>query len=232
VVNNVIWVDLPPRAREIYDKLEADFFTELDNGAELEVTSEASRLNKLLQIAGGAAYLEGGQTWEEIHKAKLDALQEVIDEANGRPLLVGYTYRHEAARIAQRWPERPQTHAGATFLSSGLGEAAFADVIRRWQHDEIPLLCGHPASMGHGVDGLQHSSANALVWVSLPWSLELYLQMNARLFGGHRRKGASVVHHILARDTVDEVVWAALHTKSTTQTALKLAVRRYREKRR
>jgi hypothetical protein len=104
------------------------------------------------------------------------------------------------------------------------------DVIRRWEFDEIPLLCGHPASMGHGLN-LQGSSARSVVWFSLPWSLELYNQMNARLFGGHRRQGASVVHHILARDTVDEVIWAALDTKSMSQAGLKLAVRKYREKR-
>lgn len=231
VVNNLIWVDLPPDARKVYDQLEAEFFAELDDGAELEVLNEAGKLNKLLQIAGGAAYLTGGKEWSEIHGAKLDALQDVLEESNGRPLLLGYSYRHEATRIAQRWPERPQDHNGASFLSSKLSESSMADVIRRWEHDEIPLLCGHPASMGHGLN-LQHSSARAVVWLSLPWSLEQYLQMNARLFGGHRRQGASVVHHILARDTVDEVVWAALATKSTTQTALKLAVKRYREKRR
>jgi hypothetical protein len=230
IKNNTIWVDLPPKARRVYDELEASFFAELDSGADLEVTNEASKMNKLAQIASGAAYLSVGGPWEEIHREKIDALTDIVEEASGRPLLLGYTYIHEASRIAQAFPERPQEHDGASFLSSRLAERELMDVIRRWEFDEIPLLCGHPASMGHGLN-LQGSSARSVVWFSLPWSLELYNQMNARLFGGHRRQGASVVHHILARDTVDEVIWAALDTKSMSQAGLKLAVRKYREKR-
>ena len=230
VVDNMIWVDLPPKARRVYDELEKEFFTELDSGAGLEVASEASKLNKLAQVASGAAYLiPGAPGWEEIHTEKLKALQDAVEEANGVPMLLGYTYIHEAQRIAQWFPEKPQAKEGATFLSSKVGERALLDLIRRWEFDEIPLLCGHPASMGHGLN-LQESSARSVVWLSLPWSLELYNQMNARLFGGHRRQGASVVHHILARDTVDEVIWAALQSKSTTQAALLAAVNRYRER--
>lgn len=104
------------------------------------------------------------------------------------------------------------------------------DVIRRWEFDEIPLLCGSPQSMGHGLN-LQGSSANSVVWFSLPWSLDIYNQMNARIIGGHRRRGASVIHHILARDTVDEVIWAALDSKRLTQAGLKRAIKAYRERR-
>lgn len=227
---NDIWVELPTKARAIYDKLERDFFTELDSGQNLEVLSQASLLNKLIQVASGAAYLVTGGGWEEIHQAKLDALEDVIEEASGRPVLLGYIYVHEAARIAQRFPERPQTHSGATFLSSKLRERAMADVLDRWKRDEIPLLCGHPASMGHGLN-LQHSSANSIVWFNLPWSLELYNQMNARLVGGHRRRRSSVVHHILARNTADELVRETLPGKATTQRELKRAVHNYRIRR-
>jgi SNF2 family DNA or RNA helicase len=227
---NTIWVDLPRDARRIYDELEKEFFAELASGAELEVMNEASKINKLLQIASGAAYYSDG-AWEEVHKAKVEALQDAVEEAGGRPMLLGYTYRHEAARIAQALPEKPLSHSGATFLSSKLGEKAVADIIRRWEFDEIPLLCGHPASMGHGLN-LQGSSARAAIWFSLPWSLELYNQLNGRLFGGHRRQGASVVHHILARDTVDEVVYETLQSKSGTQAGLRAAIKQYWEKRR
>lgn len=230
VTNNVVWVDLPPEARKVYDELEKEFFVELSQGIELEVLNEASKLNKLLQLAGGAAYYGDTKAWEEVHRAKLEALQDVLDEAGGRPLLLGYSYRHEAQRIAQTWPERPMTAEGATFLKSSLGERAIADIMERWERDEIPLLCGHPASMGHGLN-LQGSSARAIVWFSLPWSLELYRQMNARLFGGHRRQGASVVHHILASDTMDEVVWQTLETKSTTQEGLRMAIHDYQQRR-
>lgn len=230
VLYNDIWVDLPAKARSIYDKLEKDLFAELDSGKGLEVMSQASLVNKLIQIASGAAYLVPGGEWEEIHQAKMEALEDAIEEASGRPLLLGYGYIHEASRIAQRFPERPQTHSGATFLSSKLGERAVETVLDRWSRDQIPLLCGHPASMGHGLN-LQHSSANSVVWFSLPWSLELYNQMNARLIGGHRRRGESAIHHILARDTVDELVRETLAGKTATQRTLKRAVHDYRTRR-
>lgn len=230
LTERVIWVDLPPAARKLYDVLEKEFFAELDSGAELEVFNEAGKLNKLIQIASGAAYFNG-TAWEEIHKAKIEALQDAVEEAGGRPILLGYTYRHEAERIAQAFPERPQAYSGASFLSSALSGAGVDDLLRRWDHDEIPLLCGHPASMGHGLN-LQGSSARSVVWMSLPWSLELYHQMNDRLFGGHRRKGASVIHCILARDTMDEVVYERLKGKDETQTGLRNAVKRYQERRR
>jgi hypothetical protein len=230
VKTNVIWVDLPKQAREVYDELEKEFFVELASGVQLEVANEASKLNKLLQIAGGAAYFDDGRSWSEVHREKLDALQDALEEAAGRPILLGYTYRHEAERIAAEWPERPDKHEGSSFLASRFGETQINEVIRRWEADEIPLLCGHPASMGHGLN-LQNNSCRSIVWFSLPWSLELYNQMNARIIGGHRRQGAAIIHHILARDTMDEVVWAALQSKHTTQAALRRAIGDYQEKR-
>ena len=230
IKDNVIWVDLPPKAREVYDSAESELWAMLDSGAELDIASEASKINKLSQLAGGAAYLSVNGPWEEVHRAKLEALESLVEEAGGRPQLLGYSYVHEASRIAQAFPERPQDQTGATFLSSRLGERELHDVLRRWAYNEIPLLCGHPASMGHGLN-LQEADANSIIWFNLPWSLELYNQMNGRLFGGHRRRGASIIHHILARDTVDEVIFDALKNKATTQQALKVAVNRYREKR-
>jgi SNF2 family DNA or RNA helicase len=223
--DNVVWVDLPPDARRIYDKLEHDLFVELDSGAELDVANQANLINKLCQVASGAAYLVPGGPWEEIHRAKLDALDDLLEESGGRPLLLGYTYIHEAERLRSRFPEQSR------FLSSSLGVHDLNALLDAWGRDEVPLLCGHPASMGHGLN-LQGSSARASVWLSLPWSLELYNQMNARLFGGHRRQGSSVIHHILARNTVDEVILSALQGKSTTQAALKAAITKYRETRR
>jgi len=230
VVYNDIMVDLPPKAREIYNELEKELFVRLDSGADLEVLSQASLINKLIQVASGAAYLVPGGAWEEIHKTKLEALEDVVEEASGRPVLLGYGYIHEATRIAQKFPEHPQSHSGATFLSSKLGERTLNDVLARWERDEVPILCGHPASMGHGLN-LQGASANSVVWFSLPWSLELYAQMNARLIGGHRRQGASTIHHILARDTVDELVRDTLTGKTATQETLKRAIHNYRIRR-
>lgn len=223
ITSNVLWVELPPKARKVYDTLEKALFVELDSGRPLEVQNEANLVNKLLQVASGAAYLTPGGPWEEVHRAKLEALQEVLEEAGGRPVLLGYTYVHEAARIERTVPE-------ARFLSSKLSEHEVDTMLAEWGQDRLPLLCGHPASCGHGLN-LQGSSARALVWFSLPWSLELYKQMNARMFGGHRRQGESTVHHILAEGTMDEVVFDVLHHKEVTQETLKRAVNAYREKR-
>lgn len=225
ITNNLIWVDLPPDARKIYDTLEKDLFVQLDSGKDLEVMNQASLINKLIQVASGAAYLSPGGSWETIHTAKIETLADVVEESGGRPLLLGYTYRHEAPRITAAFPQQ------AVFLSSSLKKKEVEELQARWDNDQIPLLCGNPDSMGHGLN-LQGSSARASVWFSLPWSLELYNQMNARLFGGHRRQGASVIHHILARGTVDEVLLSVLQSKATTQASLKAAIHRYRESKR
>lgn len=221
--SEIVWVDLPPTVRKKYDDLERDLFVRLDSGADLEVQNEGSLLNKLAQVASGAAYLTVGGPWEEIHKEKLLALESVLEEAGGRPVLLGYTYVHEAARIAATIPD-------ARFLSSSLSETKIQKTVEEWEADRIPLLCGHPASMGHGLN-LQGSSSRAVVWFSLPWSLELYNQMNGRMFGGHRRQGSSAIYHILAKDTVDEAIWAAIQQKRTDQDGLKQAVSSYRERR-
>ena len=230
VTYNTITVDLPPKARKIYDELERDLFATLDSGADLEVMNEASKINKLVQVASGAAYLTPSGPWEEIHTEKLEALSDACEEASGRPLLLGYGYRHEATRIKKAFPYNLGTGTGAVFLSSKLSEGALNQTLDLWAQDKVQLLCGHPASMGHGLN-LQSSSANSVIWFSLPWSLELYHQMNARLIGGHRRRGASFVHHIIARDTVDELIYETLQTKHVTQESLKTAIRNYREKR-
>jgi hypothetical protein len=169
VVNNLIWVDLPPKAREIYDTLEKDFFAELDSGAELEVVNEASKINKLIQVASGAAYLTVGGPWEEIHTVKMEALQDLVEEASGRPMLLGYNYVHEASRISQAFPERVQDHDGATFLSSKLGAAQVEAVLRRWGYDEIPLLCGHPACLHPWTEVLTETRGWRKIVDVLPW---------------------------------------------------------------
>ena len=220
--NNTVLVDLPPDVRAKYDRLEAEFFLELDSGAVVEIACQAVLGNKLLQIASGAVYTESGG-WDLLHDQKIEALRELVEESGGRPMLLGYTYLHEAERIKKAFP-------GAVFLSSKLPESEINRILRAWERDEIPLLCGHPASMGHGLN-LHGSSARAAVWFSLPWSLELYHQFNGRLFGGHRRQGDSVLHHIVARDTMDEVVRDVLGSKKGTQDALKTAIRNYRERR-
>jgi len=221
LIINDIYVDLKTQHRAQYERLEREFFTELDNGAELEVLNEAAKSNKLIQYANGAAYTNTEtREWEAIHDAKLDALESILEESGGEPVLVAYNYRPDAYRILKKFPYAKNL--------TGMSARQFEETKARWVEGKERLLLGHPASMGHGIDGLQ-ARGNVMVWFGLNWSLELYLQFEARL----HRQGQTrpvVCHRILTRDTMDDAVKMAIQVKSQTQDSLREAVRLYREK--
>ena len=219
IVFNDIWIDLPPAAREKYEQLEREMFMELDSGAEIEVFNTASLINKCLQAANGALYVTTGGPWDQLHDAKLDALSDIVEEAAGKPILLAYSYRHDAARIEKQF-------TGVEHLSSKLGTQRVNSLVSRWNDGQVPMMIGHPASMGHGLN-LQHGS-DTLVWFGLPWSLEYYQQTIDRLAGGLRRQRPVIVHRILAKDTTDVAVKDALEAKATTQEGLKQALNEYR----
>lgn len=166
---------------------------------------------KLQQLAQGAVYDDSGNV-EHVHDAKLDALEEIVDQ--GEPVLCFITYRHDWARIKARFPQARQFD----------GEAS----LRDWQAGKVSLLVMHPASGGHGVDGLQLGGSVA-VWFGLPFSLDLYEQANARLHRSGQRSNV-VVHHLVAAGTVDERVMAVLANKGDMQQALLDAVKEARER--
>ena len=230
VHHRVVWVDLPPKARETYDRFEKNFFADLDTGASISAPNQAAKIGKLLQLASGAVYTDEQHNWELVHEEKIGALSDVLEEAAGRPLFLGHTFIHERERIQQAFPDKPAEGKGAVFLSSRIGEAEFQRIQTRWARDQIQILGAHPKSAGYGLN-LQQSSARITAWFGLPWSLEQYNQLNGRLFGGHRRKGESSIVKILARDTFDEVVLDRLASKIETQDSLKRAVNSYRRKR-
>jgi len=163
--------------------------------------------NKLLQMTGGTVYDSEGRT-ALLHDAKLDALEELIAEANGQPVLVFYGYKHELARIKKRFP--------------GAVEVREPGAVERWNRGEIPVMLAHPASAGHGLN-LQEGGHIA-VWYSLPWSLELYQQANKRL---HRmgQKSTVLIHHLVAAGTIDERVLEVLSGKAETQYGLLSALK-------
>lgn len=206
-IDNHIAVHLPAKARAQYDDLEKAFLLRLET-ADVPVLSAAALTNKLLQVANGHVYDESGE-YHPLHEAKLDALASVIEEAAGAPVLVAYNYRSDQDRIRQRFP-------GAVDIKDS------DDTQARWNNGEIPLLMAHPGSAGHGLN-LQ-AGGSIICWYGLNWSLELYAQFNARLHRQGQQKPV-VVHHIVAQDTVDTTVLAALATKDTTQKALLNAVR-------
>lgn len=221
IVNN-IEVEMPDEARVIYDTMEREMFVKLDSGSEVELFNQASLMNKALQCSQGHIYpIAGMPLWERIHDAKLDALEDIIDEAQGSPVLCSYAYRSDAERIMERFKAIHPIN-----LTECKSEHALIEAMRRWRTGECQLMIGHPASMGHGIDGLQ-KAGHTLVWFGLNWSLDLYEQFNARI----RRQGQGhpvICHRILCKDTLDQAQALALDTKASTQNALRSAVRDYR----
>lgn len=216
-----LMVDLPAAARKAYEEVEKHMFTQLDSGSEVEVFSRSSVSNKCLQFCNGSPYLSSDSPdFEALHDAKLDALEEVLEEAGGAPVLCSYTFKSDAERIMKKFKK---------YKPVNLTTAPSKDterIINDWNNGKVKLLIGHPASMGHGVDGLQ-DSGSILVWYGLNWSLELYEQMCGRINRQGQTKPVSIIR-ILCNDTVDLAVADALERKDDSQDGLKRAIDRYR----
>ena len=204
-IHNQVKVRLSEGERALYDELKEQMVLSLGN-REIDAKNAASLTNKLLQMANGAVYDEEHAV-HRIHERKLDALEDLIEGANGKPVLVGFWFQHDLERIRQRFEVR---------------QLRTSQDIADWNAGKIPVAVIHPASAGHGLN-LQYGGCT-LIWFGLTWSLELYQQTNARL---HRQGQTEsvVIHHILTEGTMDELVLAALHRKDQTQTALIDAVK-------
>ena len=199
-------VQLSEKEREKYDRLKKDLiFSTEDN--EVTAANAASLSNKLSQMANGAVYSDD-ESVIEIHDRKLDALEDIIESMNGKPLLVAYWFKHDLERIRKRFEIR---------------EIKSSEDISDWNSGKIPVALIHPASAGHGLN-LQ-SGGSTLVWFGLTWSLELYQQTNARLWRQGQTADTVVIQHIVAKGTIDEQIMKALKTKDTTQAALITAVK-------
>lgn len=201
-----VTVKLPPAAREKYKELEREMVAKLE-GKTVDAVNAAVLTNKLLQMASGAVYDEN-KAVAELHSAKLDALEDLIEAANGKPVLIYYNYRHDKERIQKRFKEAWEIKTPEDF--------------RSWNLGEIPVAIAHPASMGHGLN-LQHGGST-VIWFSLPWSLELYQQANARLWR-QGQKDTVVIFRLIAEGTIDRDVVRALAKKDLTQENLMQAVK-------
>lgn len=211
LVSSKYMVRLSKDEQEKYTDLKQKLVLSLD-GVEITAANAASLSGKLSQMANGALYDDGGETIR-IHDRKLDALEDIIEAANGKPLLVAYWFKHDLVRISERLQK-------LHIPFSRLDDAAS---IRRWSNGEIPVALIHPASAGHGLN-LQ-SGGSTLVWFGLTWSLELYQQTNARLWRQGQQADTVVVQHIVTKGTIDERIMKALSQKEHTQTALIDAVK-------
>lgn len=214
IVHN-IYVELPSKARALYRDMEREMFMEL-KGHEVEAFNAASRTNKCLQLSNGAAYVNDEGKWEEVHTEKLQALESIVNEANGMPVLVSYNFVSDKERLLRAFPK-------AVDLATKEG-------MKQFKAGKSPIGIGHPASIGHGVDGLQDVT-NILVVFGMGWDLELYDQFLGRIGpirqfqSGHKRP--VYVYHILARDTMDEVVLERLEKKRPVQDLLLEAMKRF-----
>lgn len=205
-IDNRIEVAMSPKERKLYDDFQKDMVLSIGD-EELDAANAAALSNKLLQMANGAVYGEDKKVIP-IHDRKLDALEDLVEAANGKPLLVAYWYKHDLQRIKARFKN-------ARCIDT-------AKDIDDWNAGQIPLALIHPASAGHGLN-LQDGGCT-IVWFGLTWSLELYQQLNARLWR-QGQKHTVVIHHIVTKGTHDEDVMRALDNKDTRQSALIEAVR-------
>jgi len=197
--------------RERYDEMKRELVLQLADG-EITAANAAALSNKLCQMANGAVYGDGGDV-HHIHDRKLDALEDLIEAANGKPVMVAYWFKHDLERISLRLKSR---HIPFSKMDT-------SESIARWNRGELAVALIHPASAGHGLN-LQ-SGGNTIIWFGLTWSLELYQQTNARLWRQGQQSETVVIHHITAKDTIDERVIKALSEKDRTQTALIDAVK-------
>ena len=204
-------VKLSDKERERYDELRQDLVLKLAGG-DVTAANAAALSGKLCQMANGAVYGDDGAV-HYIHDRKLDALEDLIEAANGKPVLVAYWFKHDLERISARLKDR---HISFTKLDT-------SDSIASWNEGQWPVALIHPASAGHGLN-LQ-SGGSTIIWFGLTWSLELYQQANARLWRQGQKAETVVLHHIIAKDTIDERVMKALSAKDKTQTALIDAVK-------
>ena len=211
LISSEYTVQLSDTEKLRYTELKRDLVLQLPDG-DITAANSASLSNKLCQMANGAVYTDNGETID-VHDRKLDALEDIIEAVGGKALLVAYWFKHDLSRITERLQA----------LHIPFSKLDTPESIRRWNSGELPVALIHPASAGHGLN-LQ-SGGSCIVWFGLTWSLELYQQTNARLWRQGQSAKTVVVQHIVAKDTIDELILKSLSTKDNTQAALIDAVK-------
>ena len=211
LISNEYSVKMSESEKEKYKELKEELILEVQD-TEITAANAAALSNKLCQMSNGAIYDDDGEIIP-IHNRKLDALEDIIESANGKPVHVAYWFKHDRTRIAERLHK----------LGIVYQEIKSAESIKKWNSGKLQAALIHPASAGHGLN-LQ-SGGNFLVWFGLTWSLELYQQTNARLWRQGQQSETVVIQHIVTKGTVDEKILKALKEKDETQTALMTAVK-------
>lgn len=220
IVPQTIYVDLPSRAMQLYRKHEKEMFIQLDNLKEIEAINAAVLSGQCWQLAGGAIYddPELRESWSEIHRAKLDALKELIEGAVGNPAIVAYWFRHERARLQREYPK-------ATFVTKD----NVIDIKAKWNKGQIPLLFMNPQQSAHGLN--MQFGGHRVFWYTQIWSGGRHDQLLARLRRPDQQSPHILTYYITARNTVDEVIAESREQRLRGQAALLDALRRYQRKR-
>lgn len=231
LIENNIRVDLPEQVRRIYDQLEEDLIAKLNNKVVVASTAAAASI-KCRQVANGGLYLDpevqalvklpkSKREWAHLHYEKVDALAELIEELQGSPLLVAYDFEHDLDRLRERLGQ------DVPYIGGGVSAKRSAELERAWNSGQLPVLLGHPQAMAHGLN-LQEVGHH-VCWHSLTWDFELYDQFIRRVLRQGNKSKKVFVHHIIARDTVDEAVLAAVKSKRKGQNALFDALKKLRK---
>jgi hypothetical protein len=187
------------------------------NGGLVVAANAAVASGKCRQIAGGGIYAADGVKWQDIHEAKLDAVEEIVEELQGKPAFVAYEYAHELDRLQKRFPDAP-------YLGGGVTPRRFKEIEAAWNRGDVPVLLAQPQSAALGIN-LQQTEA-AVIFHSIPWALDMHDQFIGRVWR-QGQKHRVVCHYVVAKDTVDEVVMKALSRKERTQNALLDALKYY-----
>lgn len=211
LISNEYPVYLDEEEMQKYEELKKDLILSTPEH-EVTAANAASLVNKLSQMANGAVYTDD-ETVEVFHDKKLDALETIIEEAYGKPILVAYWYKHDYSRIVERLEQ-----LGIEYIKIDSDES-----ITRWNNREVPVALIHPASAGHGLNLQQ--GGNTMVWFGITWSLELYQQCVCRLYRQGQTEGTVTIIHLISKETIDERIMKALSEKDSTQSSLVDAVK-------
>lgn len=230
LVENNILVDLPESAMEVYQHMEDDLFARIDSKM-VVASNAAAASSKCRQIANGGVYIDAEiqalvnlpkkkREWIELHTCKIDALVDLVEELQGSPLLVAYDFEHDLLRIQEKFGK------DIPYIGGGVSAKRSSQLERMWNNGELPILFGHPQSIGHGLN-LQNAG-NHIAWFALTWNCELYDQFICRVLRQGNAAERVFVHHIIARGTIDHAILAAVKSKKMGQNALFDALRKFR----
>lgn len=211
IVEQNIAIDLESSVMKLYRQVENAFYAEMESGDKIVAANAAVSGGKCRQIANGAVYTNAEHHYQEIHDGKLDALEDLVEQLGGKPLLVLYEFQHDRERILKRFP-------GAEVLGSGISMKRTDDIIDRFNAGKISILLGHPDSMGHGLN-LQ-GSCHHICWFGITWNLDFYDQANARIYRQGQKADSVFIYHLVASGTLDEKVLKVLTAKDRSQQTL------------